>query len=373
MDTTENSAPDSRLGPEFVMDRARFIEELARQRAYCEGRSRLYHEVLRALGEDALHSPLWLGKIEAAWRTRRFSVGWEAVHLLLACIHFWSLRGAAEELATVYPSCGGSGGAPGEAALSFLRRAPALFWNELGPSRLQTNEVGRSVAWMLAAEAAFRPRKLPFHLVEMGASAGLSLIGDALSLPCRFIGPDGRAVPSPLRKVPPYPVLSRIGLDIRPRRLARPEDRLWIKACVWADDWSRLARLERAIELFLKVEGEPTGPRLARRHFTGMPDWLTANRHPVPGEGLLVFNASATAFLRDEEYANLRRKMTRVLAPWGDRALWVECESPRTGPGPHELTAHRLIDGRFQSRRLAFMDARPREVRLMEDWGSPCL
>lgn len=374
MRTTQDSAPGARLGPAIVMVRARFVEELARQRAYCAGRSPLYHRVLRALEEDAALSPAWLGEIEAAWSTRRFTAGWEAVHLLLACLHLWALRGQAQELAEVYPSCGGRSGAdPGEAAVGFLRRAPALFWNELGPSRLQNNEVGRGVAWMLAAAAAFRPRGLPFHLVELGASAGLALIGDAFPVRCRFSGLDGPVEPPALWDGRFFPTLSRVGLDVEPRQLARSGDRLWIKACVWADDAERLARLDRAIERFLELEtSSSSGPRLKRRHFTGMADWLGAKRPPAPGEGLLVFNAAATVFLQDVEYANLRRKMTRVLAPWGDRALWVECEPPRGVTGPHELTVHRLVDGRFDSRRLAVMDPRPREVRLMGGWESSC-
>ena len=173
------------------MDRAGFLRELASHRAYCKDRSPLYYEILKALEGDAARSPRWLGMIENVWRTRRFPVGWESVHLLLACMHFWALRDEAPELAAVYPSCSGFRADSGAAAMAFLRRAPAAFWEKLRHSYLQTNEIGRSIAWLLPAAAAFRPRNLAFHLVEMGAAAGLNLIGDHIP-PCRVISTQER-------------------------------------------------------------------------------------------------------------------------------------------------------------------------------------
>lgn len=371
MPVTEKDSPAARPGRGSVMDKPRFIAELAKQRAYCQGRSRLYHEVLLALEADAAVSPAWLSRVVDVWRTRRFIAGWEAVHLLLANMHRWALHGEAEELARVYPSCGGFRDGAGDAAVRFLRRAPSPFWNWLGSSRLQTNEAGRGVAWMLPAAAAFVPRGLPFHLVELGASAGLGLVADMLSLPCRFVAEPGCPPGLPPRQGQlSHAVLSRTGLDVHPLRLARPRDLLWLKACVWADDAARLARLDRAAGQFLELEAARMAPRVRRCDFAAAPGWLSAKLPAAADEGLLVFNASAAAFLGDEEYAALRRGMARALAPWGDRALWVECERPRGAEaGPHELTVHRARDGRLESRRLAVMDPRPREVRLLRGWN----
>lgn len=353
------------------MDRRRFCQALADQRAYCGGRSPLYAEVLAALEADALQAPAWLDAVENAWRERRFAIAWEAAHLLLACLHFWALRGASRELAAVYPSCGGRGSNPGPAARAFLRDAPADFWEQLRIGLVQTNEVGRSVAWMLAAAAAFGPRRLPFHLVELGASAGLNLVGDHLPQACRLVCSEGRPVAAPAGWNRPHAVLTRTGLDLCPRRLADPEDRLWLKACIWADDLPRLERFERATEVFLRLQAEPAGPALERCAFADAPDWLVSNRHPQTGEGLLVFNAIATIYLDESDYRALQQGMVRALAPWGDRALWVEYERARgAAHGPLDLTVHRVMDGRLQSRTLASGAPHPYEMHFHHHWGS---
>jgi hypothetical protein len=344
------------------MDRIRLRHALAGQRAYCEGRSPFYAAVLRELEDDP--DAAWFATAEHAWQERRFAVDWEAAHLLLACLHFWALRGAAE-LAELYPSCGGRGGDPGGAVRRFLERAPAEFWRRLSDGKVQTNEVGRSIAWMLPAAAAFGGRRMPFHLVELGASAGLNLIGDHLPQACRFVG---HAPPPHWNRV--QPALTRAGLDLCPRTLADAEDLLWLKACVWADDLPRLERLDRAAGIFLRMAGTPGGPELVRCAFADAPAWLLAQRRPDPLQGLLVFNSIATVYLDETDYGALRRDMTKALAPWQDRALWVEYERARNAPdGPLELRVHRVVDGRLQHRVLATGGPRPVELRVHETWG----
>ena len=350
------------------MDPTCLVQELARQGAYCEGRSPLYAAVLRELGADAASGPAWLGCIEEAWRDRTFAVGWEMAHLLLAGMHFSALAGEAEDLAAVYPSCGGPGGDPRGAAAAFLRRAPAAFWRRLRHGRVQTNEVDRSVAWMLAAAAAFGPRGLPFHLVEMGASAGLNLVGDHLPHACRFTSDDGAPAEPPAGwdRIP-HPILTRTGLDLLPRRLAEAEDRLWVKACVWADDLQRLERLDRATEVFLRMERMDSGPHLEQCSFTDAPGWLLENRPHEDAAGLLVFNSIATIYLGEDDYRALQRAMARALAPWQDRAIWVEYERARgAAGGPLELTIHRSIKGELRTHGVASGAPRPTAMRFHE-------
>ena len=353
------------------MNRTRFLDALIRQRRYCERRSPLYGAILDALEEDARNGAAWLGSIETAWKARTFAVEWEAPHLLLACMHACALKGVAPELAAVYPSCGGSG-PPGAAATAFLRRADTAFWESVRFNLMQTNEADRGLIWMMVAAPAFRRGDLPFHLVELGASAGLSLIGDHLSLACRFTTARGKPAKPPPRWTKPGRVLTRTGLDVEPRRLSDPADYLWIKACVWADDLARLARLERAAKLFIRLEKTRAGPSLVRCGLSDAPEWLRARRRPRAGEGLVVFNCSSTAFLGDAEYARLRRGMFRALAPWNGRAVWAEFELPR-GPrsGAHELSIHRVAGSRLRTRVLAAMAADPKEVRLLDGWERP--
>lgn len=352
------------------MNGNRIVEELVRQGAYCGTRSPLYADVLYALAEDAPHSA-WFGALQDAWRGRRFAVGWEAAHLLLAGLHYAALRGAAEELAAVYPSCGGHGAGAGAAAKAFLHRAPQEFWNLLATANVQTNEVGRSVVWMLAAAAFFGGRRTPFHLVELGASAGLNLIGDRLAHDCRVTREADPTTGVTDWKDAPLEILSRTGLDVHPLCLSREEDRLWLKACVWADDLSRLARLEHAMTVLLGLADESGAPRMERCTFAEAPEWLSARRPAVRGEGLLVFNSIATIYLDDRAYETLRHGLADALAPWDGRALWVEYERARgTRAGPLELRIHRVVDGRLDSRVAGWGEPRPRELRVRSEWES---
>ena len=342
------------------MDRSRLLQALAAQRAYCERRSPLYAAVLRELEADAGRSPAWLARLEDAWRERRFAVDWEAAHLLLAGMHYAALAGEADELAALYPSCGGRAGEPRGAARAFLARASREFWERLRHGLVQTNEVGRSVAWMVAAAAAFGARNMAFHLVELGTSAGLNLVGDHVPQACRFSADEGAAAPAGWNGR--HRVLTRAGLDLHPRRLAEAQDRRWLKACVWADDLPRLERLELAIEVFLGMQDQP---RLERCSFADAPDWVLAHLEPKPGQGLLVFNSIGTVYLGEEAYGGLRRGMARALAPWQDRAVWVEYERARDAPeGPLELALHRAVAGGLRTEVIASGPPRPDRLRL---------
>lgn len=89
------------------------------------------------------------------------------------------------------------------------------------------------------------------------------------------------------------------------------------------------------------------------------------DRIPREGEGLLVFNALSTVYLSNPEYAMLREHMVEALAPWDDRAIWVEYERTRgTVAGPLELTIHRVVDGALQSRVVATGEPRPQRLHL---------
>jgi hypothetical protein len=353
---------------ELRIERRRLLRELASQRAHCQQRSAFYVAVLAEIETDAADSPAWLDRVEHAWRDREFAVGWEAAHLLLANLHYAALSGESPALASVYPSCGGSGRPAGEVA-AFLREAPPAFWARLADHFVQTNEVDRSVPWLLVAAAAFGARSLPFHFVEMGSSAGLNLVGDHLAHECEFVGGDGvPREPPPGWDRRPQAIRSRTGLDIRPRDLRNAGDRLWLKACVWADHLDRLARLDEAVAVFLALQGTPGAPRLAECDFEHSPGWLLENRPARPDEGLLVFNSIGTIYLSAADYAGLRAGMAEALAPWGDRGFWVEYERARSSTGPLQLAVHRVIDGKLRTRVLGSGEPRPRRMSLEDGW-----
>lgn len=141
----------------------------------------------------------------------------------------------------------------------------------------QTNEVGRSAAFMAALMTLADSVGMPFELFEFGASAGLNLMlgryahdlggvsAGALDSPVR-VAPEWRGVP-----VVPAPVRidSVRGVDLRPLRLEDPFTRERLLSYIWADDPVRAERLCHAIALNRAcpppVDKESAAPWLARR------------------------------------------------------------------------------------------------------------
>lgn len=121
----------------------------------------------------------------------------------------------------------------------------------------QTNEVARSGAFMAALMKLARHYRMPFELLEIGASAGLNLGLD------RYSHQLGRAragnAQSPVRIAPewrgksPAPASVRIrrtvGTDLRPLRVCSAASRELLHSYVWADDAERAERLVFALEL----------------------------------------------------------------------------------------------------------------------------
>ena len=353
------------------LDRDAFLISLEQQAGYCKERSPLYERLLHALRRDlAQTSPAWFDRARESWRERSFATPYEAPLLLLAGVHFRALIGGDDGLRSAFPSCGGKEDDAEHAVLHFLSAAPDDFWTDLRGRRLQTNEPARAVGWLLVAASAFIPRAAPFHLVDLGASGGLSLIGDYLPRRCEIQDEDGRSSLEPTGwRQTPFPVLTRLGLDAEPRRLSDRLDRLWLKACIWAGDAERHARFDEAAQLFVKLSLDLSGPKLERCIFTDMPAFVSFKIRPHAEEGLLLFNSQASDFLGDEDYRRFSEGVARALEPWGDRGFWVELELPRgKGAGFHQLTAHRLVKGKLISKVLASCKAHPSSIRLKPGW-----
>lgn len=366
------SVPDTTPSPpEMALRRPLFLDQLEEQKAYCEGRSPLYARLLESLRKDLSEGEAaWFDRLARTWKYRPFETPYEAPLLLLACLHFEALDGE-PRLQPVFPTCGGSAqSSAGDFVLEYLKGAPDAFWDRLGEARLQTNEARRSVGWLLTACVGFLTRGTPFHLVDMGTSAGLNLIGDYLERPWTLMRADGEPAEEPEHwRDMPYPVLTRLGLDARPIALEEAEERLWLKACVWPDDPARLERFARAADLFVKLARDASGPRLEMCAFEEMPRRASQRIKPHPEEGILFFNSQASDFLTGDEYQALTAAVAEALAPWEDRGFWAELELPRGDRKAfHELRVHRLIEGRLESRVLAMMTAHPSEVRLLPGW-----
>jgi hypothetical protein len=184
---------------------------------------------------------------------------------LMGSVHRWVLERGAGELATFYPSVGGTWEADAgwRAFRRLLGEQPqeASRWLDRPP---QTNEVGRASG--LYGALLHLPRDLPVRLAELGASGGLNLradrfcylddkgdgFGDTTS-PVRLEHAwDGR----PLDAWPALEVVQRLGCDTRPVDVTTTEGRLALTSYVWADQVERLDRLRTAFEVAAQVPAQ---------------------------------------------------------------------------------------------------------------------
>jgi hypothetical protein len=186
---------------------------------------------------------------------------------LLGSVHRLVLERRAGELATFYPSVGGTW-EPEAAWTAFrdlVREHPGAVtaWIDQPP---QTNEVGRAGALMGGLLRIGETHRLPVRLVEIGASGGLNLRADRF---CYVV--DGAVVQGPAdspvrleqpwrgRPVVPWPdleVVERLGCDTEPVDVSTTEGRLTLTSYVWPDQVERLSRLRHAFAVAEQVPAE---------------------------------------------------------------------------------------------------------------------
>ena len=179
---------------------------------------------------------------------------------LAGSLHRLVLEGKAPELASYYPSVGGT--APPAEVWPVAERTCREQFAEL--QRLvalpvQTNEVGRAAA-LYGALALLGGR---VRLLEIGASAGLNLRCDHFA----YDVADGVVLGDPTSDVhlvrpwegttPPYDVVPEVverrGCDPAPVDPATTEGRLTLTSYVWGDQVDRLARLRGALAVAAQV------------------------------------------------------------------------------------------------------------------------
>lgn len=284
----------------------------------------------------------------------------------MAAAHRLVLRGGAPALAIHYPSVGGDSGLEGAwEALRDLVAREGDAMRALVAQPCQTNEVGRCAPLMFGfLEAAARTR-LPFRLLEVGASAGLNLRFDLF----RYGGAGASWGPadSPVdlsgfwADAPPFAdarlsVIERRGCDLHPLDPGRDEDRLTLQSSVWADQTARFARLRGALDLAARV---PAIVDAASLH-EWLPAQLTEER---AGVATVVYHSVVDEYLPEDA----RRAFRRALDEAGARATpeaplaWVRLE-PASSIREHAVTL-RLWPGSGE-RRLAFSGAHGTGVRL---------
>jgi hypothetical protein len=193
---------------------------------------------------------------------------------------------------------------------------------ELGRERhTQTNEARRCVALLPAIWAGEHDR---FHLVDVGASAGLNLALDRYHYRWDGIewGPDSSVLlKTELRGAEPKPrdieVISRTGLDLKPVDPADRDDRDWLEALVWPEAKERRHRLRAALQV---AAGLPI--RLVSGDAL---ETLPKILEELPaGEPVVVMNSFTFNQLTPEQRSDIEATVTAARAIRPVLRVWLE-------------------------------------------------
>lgn len=226
-------------------------------RACAELGSPMYAELIDRFADD----------IEAGGRTAAVLEGHEndpgpsALALRLAgTIHRLVLERRAGELATCYPSVGGTWHL--ETAWPLLERLLDERRDEIRDgleSPPQTNEIGRAAALMGGLLRIGESYRLPVRLLEIGSSGGLNLNADRFAYTSHnevVQGPADSPVRltdcwrgRPVARWPDLAIVERVGSDVSPVDVGTTEGRIRLTSYVWPDQRLRLERLRTAFEV----------------------------------------------------------------------------------------------------------------------------
>ena len=241
------------------------------------GREPANPEYVRAWSRRAHGSPLYrvlgehIADSEKLMGLMRKIEHWPPTNLVFASVHYLLMQGSETPLRRYYASIVADPGPPEEAVGPFeefvLDHEEWIVENS-NRRYTQTNECKRCAALL---PAVWETGLETFHLVEIGASAGLNLAMDHYRY--RWGGVEWGPSSSPVLleagsrggRVRPRDtkILSRIGLDLNPIELDDPDERDWLLALIWPEHTERRSRLERAMELakgvpMRMVEGDAT-------------------------------------------------------------------------------------------------------------------
>jgi hypothetical protein len=303
-----------------------------------------------------------INALDAQTQTGRRILGWpgdpytDALALRLAGgLHALVLRGADSDLAAAYP--------PLQAVdLDDVLKAAIMrhdSWLEAWlDSPPQTNETGRSAVLLPGFLAVARETGLPMALMEIGSSAGLNLFFDHFRYRYGELDWGGPAYPVTLvpqmRGAVPdltgaLKISSRTGCDISPLDVEDGNDRLRLRAYIWADQTDRLARLDAAIDVARRE-----APALERADAADFVERQLAARKP--GECLVLFHSVVWQYLPERTKAAIERATRQA----GDEAspdrplAWLRMETLASND-PHPTLQLTLWPG-GQTRALAVAD-----------------
>jgi len=236
-----------------------------------------------------------------------------------------------------------------EALRPVLARDDLTVWLDLPP---QTNEVGRSAVLYAGLLVAAEALPGPFHLLELGASAGLNLNLDRYAYDLSGLRAGEPASPLQLRpewtgNPPPdgtVRIATRRGVDLDP-----PADPQRLLAYVWADQAERLAQAEAAIRLL--AANRPAVDR------GDAADWIETELSSAPPErgARVIMHSVAYQYF---PAATQERVTAAIEAAAGPRA-WLRMEK---SPGEEKFSLRLRLWPGGEDRLLAWTHPHGRQV-----------
>jgi hypothetical protein len=278
-----------------------------------EGYCPLYDQIARAVADDP----------ELLALQREAPPHAHLPPMLLAGAHYLLLNGVDHPLRDVYR------GRSGEPAPPLFRDLCLGHRDELSEvlatRTVQTNEVGRSA--LLGPALTWASADQPVQLVDVGCSAGLNLLCDRYRLDYGALGASGPEDASVVVHCavtsgsPPIAarlpgIAGRIGIDLDPPDLTRPDDARWLLACIWPGT----GRFERAARAIATGRSDP--PEVLRGDaLETLPEVLQGR-----GEGqIVVLNSWSFAYFSIEQ----RQAYVDLLTEFGRRRplVWISMDA----------------------------------------------
>jgi len=303
-------------------------------------RSPAYAALARAVAEDAAV----LAFLDGLPPARR------QPNLLFASARY--LLGAPVEITALRALVGDR---PGELAAVMLAR------------RTQTNEAARC-ATLLPALAGLPE---PLALLEVGASAGLTLLPDRYSYDYagrRLTGTDPSAPTLSCRPHGPVPVPERMptvawraGLDLNPLDVADPDDLRWLECLVWPGEGGRASALRAALAT-ARRDPPPV-------HRGDLLDDLARVAADAPENAtLVVYHSAVLAYVDAAKRRAFAASVAELGAVWlSNEAIGVLPAPAGTPPAPHVDSFALIRDGTHP---LAFTDSHGRWIRWLAPAGA---
>jgi hypothetical protein len=230
------------------------------------------------------------------------------------------------------------GAAPGLAELrTLVRRDPAGLSRVLLARRTQTNEAARCAT--LLPVLAGLPE--PLALIEVGASAGLTLLPDRYSYDYeghRITGtdPDAPVIRCAVSGPVPLPdrvpaICWRAGLDLNPLDVTDDDDMRWLSCLLWPGEAGRAERLAGAIA---SARRDP--PAIHRGDL--LTDLPRLAAQAPPAATLVVYHSAVLAYVAPADRESFAATVR------GIGAVWLSNEAPGVVPG---VTSEERDDGGF--------------------------